>query len=169
MRCAVASGLLVGLLLAGCGSSKQAFVCPVSIGHAIVSPLTGRLVVVGGPPGEVRIDNRGDLRHGVVVLATTDYPGWFGLKSHFVTPPSFRGGFTVRVKTLGSTGVARIGGAPSETSFSAPAGPSPNEAAGWRDFVGGWTWIRSAGCYEWNISGHGVHEQVVVRATAHRP
>ena len=154
------------LVLGGCGASHKPVVCPVSSGHTIVTPLTGRLVVLGRPPVEVRIDNRGDLRHGIAVLGTTDYTGWFALKSHFITPPSYQGGFTVRLRQLGGAGLARLGGEPSGTSFSAPAGPAPNEAAGWRDFPGGWTWTRGAGCYEWDISGHGFRESVVVRATA---
>ena len=161
-------GVGIGVvLLTGCGGSHRgAFVCPASRGHSIVTPLTGRLVVLGRPPVEVRIDNRGDLRQGVVILGTTDFAHWFALKSHFMTPSSFRGGFTVRVRNLGSDGVARIGGQPSGTSFSAPAGPAANEAAGWRDFVGGWTWAPRAGCYEWSISGNGFQESVVVDARA---
>jgi hypothetical protein len=123
-------------------------------------------VVLGQPPVEVRIDNRGDLRQGVAILGTTDYRGWFALKSHFVTPPSFRGGFTVRVRSLGGNMKVGLGGTPPGGSFTAAAGPAPNEAAGWRDFPGGWTWTRSAGCYEWEISGHHLQESIVVRAQA---
>ncbi|HVM56441.1 MAG TPA: hypothetical protein VMT74_03180 [Gaiellaceae bacterium] len=150
------------LVLSGCRAARRTFVCPVSDGHNITSPLTGRLVVLGHPPVEVRIDNRGDLRRGVAVLGASNYTGWFALKSHFVTPPSFRGGFDVHVRPLGAAGVVRIGGSPSGTSFTAPAGSAPNEAGGWRDFPGGWTWMRGAGCYEWDISGRHFHEALVV-------
>lgn len=158
--------VLVALSTAGCGASHEASVCPVSRGHSVSSPLEGRLVVLGQPPVEVRIDNRGDLRRGVAVLGTTDYRGWFALKSHFVTPPSFRGGFTVRVRSLGGNVKVGLGGTPPGGSFTAAAGPAPNEAAGWRDFPGGWTWTRSAGCDQWEISGHRLQESVVVRAQA---
>lgn len=99
----------------------------------------------------MRIDNGGDLRHGVAVLGTTGYAGWFALKSH--------------LRELGGADSARLGDDPSGTSFSVPAGSAANEAAGWRDFPGGWTWTRGAGCYEWDISGHGFRESVVIRAT----
>lgn len=161
-RAFVASVGATVLVLSGCGAARRTFVCPVSGGHSITSPLTGHLVVLGRPPVEVRIDNRGDLAEGVAVLGTSDYAGWFALKSHFVTPPSFRGGFSVHVRPLGGAGVVRLGGSPSGTSFTAPAGPAPNETRGWRDFPGGWTWTRGAGCYEWDISGRHVHESVVV-------
>ena len=163
-RAVVASLGLVTLIAASCGASHKAFVCPVSRGHSVSNPLDGRLVVLGQPRVEVRIDNRGNLRQGIAVLGTTDYRGWLALKSHFVTPPSFRGGFTVRVLSLGESVKVGLGGTPPGASFTAPAGPAPNEAAGWRDFPGGWTWTRSAGCYEWEISGHGFQESVVVRA-----
>jgi hypothetical protein len=165
MRGAVAVGLLVvGVLTAGCGSAQKAFVCPVSSGHAIDTALTGQLVVLGSSPVEVRIDNSGDLRHGVAVLGTSDYSGWFALKSHFVTPPSFQGGFTVRVRRLHGTGVVGLGGQPPGGSFTVAAGPAPNEAGGWRDFPGGWTWTRGPGCLEWDISGAGFHESIVISA-----
>lgn len=156
------------LMLGGCGGSHKSFACPASPGHSVVTPMTGRLVVLGRPPVEVRIDNRGDLRHGVAVLGTTDYAHWYALKSHFMTTPSYQGGFTVRVRALGGSGVVRLGGAPTGTTFTVTSGTAPSDAAGgWRDFVGGWTWARGAGCYEWDVSGHGFHESIVVRATAH--
>jgi hypothetical protein len=167
MRCAVAASFGLGaLVISGCGPSQRAFVCPVSRGHSVTTPLTGTLVVLGRPPVEVRVDNRGDLRRGITVLATTDYDGWFALKSHFVTPPSFRGGFSVHIRQLGSNGKAGLGDYPPGGSFNAAAGPAPNEAGGWRDFVGGWTWTRSAGCYEWDIAGRSFHESVVTNAKA---
>lgn len=164
MRVLVAAIVIGVVALAGCGTSHEAFSCPVSVGHTINTPLTGRLVVLGQPPVELWIDNRGDLRQGVVVLGTTNYPRWFALKSHFITPPTYRDGFTVRVHRLGDRGGARLGDTPSGTSFTAPAGPTANETAGWRDFPGAWTWTRGAGCYEWNISGQGFHESIVARA-----
>jgi hypothetical protein len=165
-RAIAAALVLAALSSEGCGGAHTAFVCPVSRGHGISSPLEGQLVVLGRPPVEVRIDNRGDLRRGVAVLGTTSYKGWFALKSHYVTPPSFRGGFTVRVRSLGRDVRVGLGGKPPGGSFTAAGGPAPNEAAGWRDFPGGWTWTRSAGCYEWEISGHRVQESVVIRAQA---
>lgn len=66
--------------------------------------MTGLLVLLGRPPVEVRIDNRGDFRHGVAVLGRTDLPALVCLKSHFVTTPSYQGAFTVRVRSLGGTG-----------------------------------------------------------------
>jgi hypothetical protein len=156
-------------VLGGCGGShKSSFACPASLGHSVVTPMTGRLVVLGRPPVEVRIDNGGNLRHGVAILGTTDYARWYALKSHFMTTPSYQGGFTVRVRALGGTGVVRLGGMPTGTTFTVAADTAPSDAAsGWRDFVGGWTWARGAGCYEWDVSGRGVRESIVVRATAH--
>ncbi|MGH2882177.1 MAG: hypothetical protein ACRDPA_05660, partial [Solirubrobacteraceae bacterium] len=153
MNCVYAAGVAVATLcVTGCGGShKRAFVCPASRGHSIVTPMTGRLAVLGRPPVEVRIDNRGDLRQGVAALGTTDYARWYALKSHFMTTPSYRGGFTVRVRALGGSGVVRIGGAPTGTTFRVTASTPPSDgASGWRDFVGGWTWARGVGCYEWD-------------------
>lgn len=158
---------VVSLLVAGCGGSQRhGFVCPVSRGHSVVTPLTGRLVALGRPPVEVRIDNRGDLRRGLVVLGLTSFRGWFALKTHFFSFRSYQGALRVRVQRIDRSGIARLGAAPtSGASLSAPAGPAAEMISGWRDWP--WfTWMRSAGCYQWNISGHGFRESVVVRATA---
>lgn len=164
MTCAVVALLgFVVVVLSGCGGSHKAFACPVTRGHDVSTPLTGRLVVLGRPPVEVRVDNRGDLRSGVTVLAASGYRGWFALKSHFLTPPSFQGGFTVHVRQLGGAKVG-LGDSPPGGSFTAAAGPAPNESGGWRDFVGGWTWVRTAGCYDWEIVGQNFRESVVTRA-----
>jgi len=166
MRRAPAVGLVAAALgLAGCGASqKRTFVCPATRGHMIVTPFAGRIVALGNPPVEVRIDNRGDLRRGVVVLGLTSYHGWFALKTHFFSVRSYEGRFRARVRRLDQAGIARLGDAPpGGASLDFPPGPATNTISGWREWPS-FTWMRTAGCYEWTISGRGFQESVVVRA-----
>jgi len=152
-------GFAVVGLLAGCGDSQRnAFVCPASEGHSVVQPFNGRLVALGRPPIYVRIDNRGDLRRGVVALGLTDFPGWFAVKTHFFSVRGYDGPVRVHVKRIDRRGAARLGNAPTDGStFSAPTvGDQPV-----------FTWMRAPGCYRWSISSRGFHETVVIRATAH--
>jgi hypothetical protein len=153
--------------MGGCGASqKKQSSCPVTLGHRVVTPLTGRTVVLGRSPVLLELENRGNLLRGLVVLGLTGFPGWFGLKTHFLTPPPFNRGFTVRVRRLDGVGIVGIGGQPPVPgrAFLAPAGPAPNTANGWRDFPVPATWMRSAGCYEWRVTGHGFSETIVVHA-----
>ena len=93
------------------------------------------------------------------MLGTTAFPGWFALKTHFFSVGDYRGPVHVTVRRIDHSGVARLGNSPAGgDSLSAPASP---------DLIR-FTWMRNPGCYEWDISGHGFHEAVVVRATAHR-
>ena len=151
--------MFVGVaLLSGCGGAqKRPFACRPSRG--VVQPFNGRLTALGQRPVYVRIDNAGDLGRGIVMLATTSFPGWFALKTHFFAVGDYRGPVRVTVRRLDRPGVARLGDSPNDgDSLSAPASP---------DLL--WfTWVRSPGCYEWRISGRTFHEAVVVRATPHR-
>lgn len=142
-------------LTTGCGAApNRRASCPVTLGHTVVTPLTGQTIVLGKPPVELELENRGNLLHGAVVLGLTDFPGWFGLKTHFLTPPPFQGGFTFRVRRLDGAGIVGISGQPPVPghTFVAQAGPALNTADGWRYFPVPATWGRSAGCYEWHVS-----------------
>jgi hypothetical protein len=153
--------LTVGVaLLSGCGGSHgRGFVCRPSRGHTVVQPFNGPLTALGRKPVYVRIDNAGDLGRGLVMLGTTAFPGWFAVKTHFFSVTSYRGPVHVTVKRIDHPGLARLGNSPDGgDSFSAPASS---------DLIQ-FTWMRSPGCYEWNISGRAFHETVIVHATPHR-
>lgn len=83
---------VVALVLAGCGGSRGAFVCPATSFRYVTTPLTGRTAVLGGP--RVLLDlGTPSLRGGTVVLGrVSGWPGWFALKTHFLTRPSFGDG-----------------------------------------------------------------------------
>lgn len=123
-----------------------------------MQPFNGRLTALGHAPVYVRIDNRGDLRHGVVTLGSTDFRGWFAIKSHFFSVAGYNKQIRVAVKRIDQNCVARIGDSPhGGDALSASAAP---------DLI--WfTWMRTPGCYRWNISGPAFHENVVVRAAAY--
>lgn len=124
-----------------------------------MQPFNGRLTALGRKPVYVRIDNAGNLGRGVVMLGTTDFPGWFAIKTHFFSVGDYRGPVHVTAKRIDQPGVVRLGSTPhSGNSISAPASA---------DLIQ-FTWMRTPGCYEWNISGRTFHETVVVRATPHK-
>ena len=166
LRAPFAASLLLTLICVGCGSSHR-YACLTTHSHAMHAPLLGRFTALGKPPVELDIGNGDNLRRGQVVLGRggADFPGWHAMKTLWFTPPSYHGGFTIHAKRLDARGPAGIGSQPPGGSFSAPAGPTANMLRGWRNFPSS-TWVRSPGCYEWQISGHGFNETIVVEGKA---
>jgi hypothetical protein len=114
----------------------------------------------------VFINNAGDLRHGRAHLASTDFPKWLALKTHFFSSPKYQGAFLVRTKRLDRSGPVAVGASPTEaTSLQVPSGPAANGLAGWREFPYS-TFVKSPGCYAWQVDGVSFSEVIVVRMLA---
>lgn len=124
-------------------------------------------MAVGAPPVRVFVGNSGNLRHGIAQLAPVGRSGWFALKTHFVSMPRYRGPLLVRARRLDGAGQAALGARPPhDAPLVVPPGSSANDARGWRDFPYP-TFVRSSGCYAWQLDGRSFSEVVVLRATMH--
>ncbi|MEO8291784.1 MAG: hypothetical protein ABI635_01485 [Actinomycetota bacterium] len=111
----------------------------------------------------VFISNAGDLRHGRAHLASTGVAGWLALKTHFFTPPAYKGPFLVCAERLDHAGPIALGATPTRAGpLLVPSGPAPNGAAGWREFPYS-TFVEAAGCYAWQVDGLTFSELIVVR------
>jgi hypothetical protein len=111
----------------------------------------------------VFINNAGDLRHGKAHLASTDFPGWLALKTHFVSVPAYQGPFLVRAKNLDHSGPIALGATPTQAArLFMPAGPAANGLAGWREFPKS-TFVKAPGCYGWQVDGLTFSEMIIVR------
>ncbi|HYY33022.1 MAG TPA: hypothetical protein VE693_05485 [Gaiellaceae bacterium] len=107
----------------------------------------------------VAINNAGDPSHG---FHPAGFRGWLALKTHFFSSPSYQGPFLVRATRLDHAGPIRLGATPTEAApllvpRGAYAGP-----AGWRE-VPYFTFVKTPGCYAWQIDGLTFSEIVVVR------
>jgi len=106
----------------------------------------------------VVIAHTGDLRHGVAVLINpTSAPPWLGLKTLWFSIPAYQGPFVIRAERLGRPGVAPL---------VVPPGPTVNSGEGWREAPGG-LWVRTPGCYAWQVDGLTFSEVIIVHAVAH--
>ncbi|MEA2508240.1 MAG: hypothetical protein QOG21_322, partial [Actinomycetota bacterium] len=133
--------------------------CPASHGDQLSNPIGGSMALGAGPV-RVGIDNAGDPRKGTVHPA--GYQGWLALKTHFVSLPSYRGPFLVRARRLDRPGPIALGPTPTQAGpLVVPAGAAANAAAGWREFPY-FTFVRSPGCYAWQIDGLTFSDIVVV-------
>jgi hypothetical protein len=123
-------------------------------------------VALGSGPVRVFINNAGDLRRGRAHLASTGVHGWLALKTHFFTPPAYQGPFLVRATGLDHAGPIALGATPKQpATLFVPSGPAVNGEAGWREFPY-FTFVKSPGCYAWQVDGRTFSEIVVVRMLA---
>lgn len=136
--------------------------CPATHGDRVDSPdFVG--IALGNGPVRVRIDNVGDLRDGVADLGGTTVPGWFALKTHWISVPAYQGPFLVRAERLDRPGPVSLGATPPQGApLVVPPGPTLNGGPGWRE-VPYFTWMKAPGCYAWQIDGMKFSEIVVVR------
>jgi hypothetical protein len=118
-------------------------------------------MTVGTAPVRVATDDAGNPRHG---FHPSGYNGWLALKTHFVSTPPYQGPFLVRARRLDRGGVIRLGGTPSQTAPLFVSGPrkKPQRRGSWRD-TPYFTFVRSPGCYGWQIDGLNFSTTIVVR------
>jgi len=120
-------------------------------------------IALGNGPVRVVIANAGDLRHGVADLSPSSSPPWIALKTLWFSVPSYQGPFIIRAERLGHPGPVALGEAPTVAPLVVPPGPTLNGTEGWREAPGG-LWVKTAGCYAWQVDGLTFSEIVVVQA-----
>lgn len=149
--------------------------CPVSAGHPI--PGTGGGIGPGTGPVHPLLFNPGDPRHGVVTLGPTDTPGWLALDVVWLSQAGYQGPLTVRVQRLNDpqprTAYPAAVSDPADLSTALgymwlPAGAGDNTYLGYRA-VPAQTWVKSAGCYAWQVDGNSFSEVIVIDARPARP
>src|SRR5439155_8945113 len=96
----------------------------------------------GTGPVRPLIAMKGDLRHGIVVLAKSEIDGWLAFKTLWFSVPPYRGPFLVRATRLDGLGEIAFGETPTLASLVVPPGPTINSGAGYRTAPGA-TWVRA--------------------------
>jgi hypothetical protein len=137
--------------------------CPASPGER-VNNFNFRGIALGSAPVRVLIAGIGALRRGEADLINpTSSPPWQGLKTLWFSVPAYQGPFVIRAKRLGHPGPVALGEAPTVAPLVVPPGPTLNGTGGWREAPGG-LWVRTPGCYAWQVDGLTFSEVIVVRA-----
>jgi hypothetical protein len=142
--------------------------CPASSGSTFDSYFAG--VALGSGPVRVLLADRGNIVRGRVDLGASEAPGWSALQTLWFAMPGYDGPFVVRAAPLGARGPIEVqsdqtGLRPGSGPLVVAAGPTTNTQDGYRT-VPGSTWVRSPGCYAWQIDGRGFSEIVVADAAA---
>ncbi len=143
--------------------------CPVSSGSTVDnSSFVG--VALGSGPVRVLLADRGDILRGRVDLGSSQAPGWSALQTLWFAAPGYDGPFVVRAARLGTRGPIEVkadqtGLGPGRGALLVATGPTANTQDGYRTIPGS-TWVRSPGCYAWQVDGHGFSEIIVANTFA---
>lgn len=134
--------------------------CPTSSGRRLDNGQFGG-IALGRGPVEPLIAMAGDLEHGVIAFHRGN--GWWDAKTLWFSRPRYRGPVFIRGRRLDGPGRIVFGEQPSLIDPQLPPGPAINGTNGWREWPGG-TFIRSLGCYAWQIDGSDFSRVVVFKA-----
>jgi hypothetical protein len=143
--------------------------CPVTSGVTFDnSSFVG--VALGSGPVRVLLADAGDVLRGSVDLGVRSAPGWFAVQTLWFSTPPYNGPFVVRAKRLGASGPIEVqpggtGLGPGKGPLLVAAGATINTQDSYRTAPGS-TWIKSPGCYAWQVDGRGFSEVIVMDAVA---
>ncbi len=124
----------------------------IALGHEPVQPLVPA-------PGGSR------ARQGVLVFHPDPVrdDGWYVHKTLWFSSPNYQGPVLIRGRQLDGRHVVAFGESPQLVDPQLPAEPTLNGTGGWREWPGG-TWLRTPGCYAWQIDGTDFSQVVVFEA-----
>lgn len=96
-------------------------------------------------------------------LGTTQVSGWFALENVWLVDPRYQGPFIVRGQRLDAPGPVTFGGTPTSPTFVEPPAPDPNTNGPYRT-PPGTIWLKTPGCYGFQIDGLSFTETIVIDA-----
>jgi hypothetical protein len=101
---------------------------------------------------------------GVVRIAPYNgRPGWYSAKTLWFARPEYSGPVFIRGRQLDGGRRIWMGESPAMSDPQLGPGPTVNSAGGWRSWEGS-TWLRTPGCYGWQIDGSDFSNVVVIQA-----
>jgi hypothetical protein len=142
--------------------------CQVTPGHPVPrSAPFGGIALGNGPVRPIIVSDSGydpNAPNPVVAFRIKAPGGWRWVKTLWFSSPTYRGAALVRGRRLDGQGSMGLGElqAP-QPVLELPAGPSVNEAAGWRNWPSR-TWVREPGCYAYQVDTETGSEIIVFRA-----
>jgi hypothetical protein len=125
----------------------------IVLGHGPVRPL-----IVPDDDG-VRAALRGTL------LLRRGPGGWYHLKTLWFAMPRYQGPVLIRGRRLDGSGPVVFGESPALVDPQLPPGATVNGENGYREWPGA-TWLRSGGCFVWQVDGTRFSYTIVFKAVA---
>jgi len=138
--------------------------CPATHGTPVSTAEFGGIALGDGPVRPIIAQEPpGVARRGIAHLGPTSAPPWLGIKTLWFSVPAYQGPFVIRAKRLDHAGPVALGGAPGVAPLAVLSGPAAGGFNGWRTVPGG-TWVKTPGCYAWQVDGLTFSEEIVVKA-----
>ena len=114
----------------------------------------------------------GDFAHGRVDIPGGAAGAWHALQTLWFAMPGYAGPFVVRAARLDARGPIEVqpgatGLVPGSGPLVVHSGPTANAQNGFRT-VPGSTWVKSPGCYAWQVDGRGFSDVLVVDVVSAR-
>jgi hypothetical protein len=125
----------------------------IALGHGAVQPLLAPATAA----------DAAQAQQGVLVFRPTKGPGWYAIKTLWFASPDYQGPIYIRGRQLDGTHTPVFGESPSLIDPQIGPGATLNGTGGWRTWPGA-TWLRTPGCYAWQIDGNDFTEVIVFRA-----
>ena len=140
--------------------------CPVTQGVDYANDQFGGVALGRGPVQPLVVPNRAADRlaalRGVLRLSS-GVDGWHQLKTLWFATPGYRGPVLIRGRDLNGGDPVAFGETPALLDPKLPPGPTVNGTHGYREWPGA-TWLRSPGCYAWQVDGLGFTRVFVFKA-----
>jgi hypothetical protein len=143
--------------------------CPTTKGQRFDGQFGG--VALGEGPVQPLIAGGGArTEQGVIVFRpyAARRRGWYRAKTLWFARPDYGGPVLIRGRQLDGTRAVILGEAPSLVDPQMGPGATLNGREGWREWPGG-TWLRTPGCYAWQIDGTDFSQVIVFQAVFRPP
>lgn len=142
--------------------------CPTTSGYTVNNAYFAG-TAVGRGPVRVLLGDRGDIRAGRVQIPAAGGRSWRGIQTLWFAT-GYKGPFVIRAARIGghapiAVQSGGVGLTPGSGPLAVAAGPTINTQDGFRT-VPGATWVRSPGCYGWQVDGDGFSETIVVQVSS---
>src|SRR6266550_565947 len=135
--------------------------CPTSSGRALDNGQFRGIALGKGPVRPLIAGPQGRITHGVIPFAKNGT--WWRIKTLWFAEPGYRGPVFIRGRRLLDDKPIVFGEVPTLIDPQLPPTQTLNGTGGWRQWPGS-TFLRTLGCYAWQIDGTDFSHVIVFRS-----
>lgn len=138
--------------------------CPVKAAKFVKTQGFSGNALGSGPVRPLFFERGFDAIRGIDFTASGERDGWFSEKTLWFADPSYQGPLRIRGARIDAAGPVAFGYIHNLAELIFPDGPTLNESDdGYREAPVA-TWLKTPGCYAWQVDGLGFSNIIVFRA-----